>query len=245
MSNPLNGLRAAMSRRIQRYQANEIARLATDVTYANLAVKSPFYSEIGRWLDCESHNRVLEIGCGPGRYAAMLGRLGFNVIAADLFTFPTWELLRQLPNVRMMAGVDASDLPYPDASFDAVTCMGALLYFESPEGAMEEISRVLRPGGRLIVRTVNSMNYYRLARDRNIDPATRNVYTENELAVFLRGCGYDVHETSTFGFYPAALPTVWWFLVNGILSIQSQTFLSDISARAKRVNINAYATKKV
>lgn len=245
MSTPLGRLRAAMSRRIQRYQASEITRLATDSEYAENAIVSRFYSEIGRWLDRESHHRILEIGCGPGRYAAMLGRLGFDVTAADLFSFPTWDLLQALPNVRMMSGVDASELPYADASFDAITCMGALLYFERPADALKEMSRVLRPGGRLIVRTVNSRNRYRLAHGRDIDPATRNVYTEDELAAFLGECGYDVHETSAFGFYPAVMPKLWWFLVNGILSVRNQTFLSEISAREKRVNINAYAIRNL
>jgi len=236
-------LRSSMDRRIQRYQSDEIRRLAQDSDYAFRASRSIFYSEIGRWLDVGREADILEIGCGPGRYAAMLGCLGFKVVAADIHEFASWETVRRLPNVSLQSEIDAANLPYPDGSFDAVTCMGALLYFAEPGRALKEMRRVLRPSGRLIVRTVNANNLYRGTHSRDIDPATCNVYTENSLAEALNDNGFTVESTSAFGFYPPYFPRAWWFLVNGVISMEYQIRLSNCCPRARRVNVNAYARK--
>jgi SAM-dependent methyltransferase len=232
-----------VNRRINCYQTEEIRRLAQDPAYAEQASRAAFYSEVGCWLDCTREPDVLEIGCGPGRYAAMLGCLGFNVVAADLHEFPSWGIVRRLSSVRLESGIDVAGLPYGDESFDAVTCMGALLYFAEPDRALQEMRRVLRPAGRFIVRTVNANNLYRSTHGRNIDPATSNVYTEQELAAKLAENGFSVDSTSAFGFYPPYFPRAWWFLVNGVLSINHQTALSNLCSRAQRVNVNAYARK--
>ncbi|MFC6930409.1 class I SAM-dependent methyltransferase [Actinomadura yumaensis] len=45
------------------------------------------------------------------------------------------------------------DLPFRDATFDAVCCFGALYLFDEPWAAVDSMVRVLRPGGRLIILT--------------------------------------------------------------------------------------------
>jgi ubiquinone/menaquinone biosynthesis C-methylase UbiE len=58
-------------------------------------------------------------------------------------------------NVEYVRG-DASDLPFRDATFDAVCCFAALYLIEDPYGALDEIVRVLKPGGRVaLLASVN------------------------------------------------------------------------------------------
>ncbi|MFN2507440.1 MAG: class I SAM-dependent methyltransferase [Chthoniobacterales bacterium] len=54
--------------------------------------------------------------------------------------------------------LNTGPLPYPDASFDLVTCTEVIEHLEHYEGVMREISRVLRPGGVLVVSTPNVLN---------------------------------------------------------------------------------------
>ena len=48
---------------------------------------------------------------------------------------------------------DAADLPFADATFDAISCYGALYLMDDPFAALHEMVRVLKPGGRIAVLT--------------------------------------------------------------------------------------------
>lgn len=237
-------LTAAQWERIHAFQAAEIERFASDAAFAKAMASEPHFSCVGQWLNAEHAGRALEIGCGPGRYVAMLASVGYDVVGADPVSYPSWEMLRKSPKITLTEGVSAEALPYPDASFDAVACMGALLYFKDADRAVSEIRRVLKPGGRLVVRTVNRTNLYRRVHKTNIDPATVNVYTEEELAAFLSRHGFDVARTFSYGFYPPVLISRWWRLSNGGLGYTAQQFISDLCPRSLRVSVNAFATRK-
>jgi ubiquinone/menaquinone biosynthesis C-methylase UbiE len=112
--------------------------------------------EIGKWLKIAKPtklDRVLEIGCGLGRGAALLAReMGFrNVVAFDLEEILIRRARRILPSdlaeaVTFFVG-DAQALPFPDAGFDAVVNFGIIHHVLDWRGCIAEISRMLRPGG--------------------------------------------------------------------------------------------------
>jgi SAM-dependent methyltransferase len=60
----------------------------------------------------------------------------------------------RLPDAELHVG-DAEQLPFPDSSFDLVTCLGSLEHFPSPERGAAEIARVSRPSARAIVFVPN------------------------------------------------------------------------------------------
>ena len=100
--------------------------------------------------------RVLEVGCGPGDFAArMVAEIGADVVAADIAPRMV-ELARGL-GVDARLG-DVQDLPFPDGSFD-VAVAGWMLYHvpNLPQG-IAQLGRVLRPGGRLVAMT-NSVEH--------------------------------------------------------------------------------------
>jgi len=95
--------------------------------------------------------RILEIAPGPGYLAVELARRGFEVTAIDISrTFVDLVIANaQAAGVAVEARVgNASELPCPDARFDFVICRAAFKNFSDPEGALDEIYRVLAPGGR-------------------------------------------------------------------------------------------------
>ena len=234
-------LSAKQWQHIHAFQAGEIERLASDKEFALASSRRPHFTRVGEWLtEGEQNQTVLELGCGPGRYAAMLSSLGYAVTGVDPSSFPAWEMIRRHTSARLMDEVFAEDLPFEDESFDNVACLGALLYFADADKALSEIKRVLRPGGKFYVRTVNRRNLYWSVHRKPIDPASTNHYTEAELAAFLESHGFEVSKTFSYGFYPPYGGSLWWWLSNGTIAIGMQEMLSRLTPKSRRVNVVAY-----
>ena len=110
-------------------------------------------------LEPQPGERVLELGVGTGYYTVELARWLAPDGRLDLFDLQQ-EMLDHTMRAVQKAGVetpvvptqgDATAMPYPDATFDAVVLTTVLGEIPDQEAALREIARVLRPGGRLIV----------------------------------------------------------------------------------------------
>jgi SAM-dependent methyltransferase len=103
---------------------------------------------------------VLDVACGPGNFsrdfARAVGPPGL-VVGIDASRPMLERAVREteragLDNVVYVHG-DASGLPFRDASFDAVCCFAALNLFAEPFKALDQMTRVLTPGGRIAIFT--------------------------------------------------------------------------------------------
>jgi ubiquinone/menaquinone biosynthesis C-methylase UbiE len=93
---------------------------------------------------------ILDVGAGDGQFTVKLAGRGNRVTALD--PAPSPELAAR-PEIAFLAGTGEA-LPFPDASFDVVFCSDVFEHLPSYQPALAEISRVLRPGGRAFVSTV-------------------------------------------------------------------------------------------
>ncbi len=98
--------------------------------------------------------RILEIGCGLGSDSRYMAKCGANVTSLDLaFT----NVLFATRGMRLLGfsgnGVcsDSENLPFPDDTFDAVYSFGVLHHTPGTQKAVNEVFRVLKPGGNAIV----------------------------------------------------------------------------------------------
>ncbi|MBV1856604.1 class I SAM-dependent methyltransferase [Catellatospora tritici] len=100
------------------------------------------------------HVDVLEVAPGPGYLSLELARRGHRVTGLDIsHTFvelATDRARGQGLDVRFQQG-DASAMPLPDASFDLIVCQAAFKNFALPVRALDEMHRVLRPGGSAVI----------------------------------------------------------------------------------------------
>jgi demethylmenaquinone methyltransferase/2-methoxy-6-polyprenyl-1,4-benzoquinol methylase len=91
---------------------------------------------------------VLDVATGTGAVAMeLLAQKGCSVVGLDQSTEMLAEARRRLPpDVRLVEGV-AGSLPFPDASFDALTFTYLFRYVDDPGATLRELARVVRPGG--------------------------------------------------------------------------------------------------
>ncbi|WP_374157700.1 class I SAM-dependent methyltransferase [Mycobacterium sp. G7A2] len=99
------------------------------------------------WLLPDGARRVLDLGAGTGKLTTRLAERGLDVVAVDPVPEMLELLTRSLPDTPALLGT-AEEIPLPDDSVDAVLVAQAWHWFD-PERAIQEVARVLRPGGRL------------------------------------------------------------------------------------------------
>ena len=100
---------------------------------------------------------VLDVGCGEGRFCRMLAARGARTIGVD----PTMELIaeaRRLQPGEIFHEAGGEALPLADASMDLVVSYVALVDIPDYRGAIREMARVLRPGGRCVVANLSSFS---------------------------------------------------------------------------------------
>lgn len=108
---------------------------------------------------------TLDVGCGGGYTCEYLDDLGAEVTGMDINP-DLVEVARahaqQVGKVIRYEQGRAEALPFPDQSFDVVTCVDVLEHVDDVGGALREIHRVLRPGGVLLYDTINRTAWARV-----------------------------------------------------------------------------------
>ncbi len=113
-----------------------------------------------RLAGCNPGADVLDCPCGYGRHSIPLARAGYRVVGADRSQPPLDEARRRAGDAEWprLVQADYRKLPFEDASFDAVLNLFTSIGMWGEKGdrqALAEFRRVLRPGGRLVLDTVN------------------------------------------------------------------------------------------
>ena len=133
--------------------------------------------------------RVLDLACGTGRIATELARRGYDVAGLDISHRVLDVARREAPELDLRQG-DMRELPWPDASFGAViNIWTAFGYFETQaedERVLAEVVRVLEPGGRFVLDTVNQTALVRGFRPKSWSEEADGVLMleEREYSVF-------------------------------------------------------------
>ena len=107
--------------------------------------------------------RVLEIGCGPGIDLVQLAGAGATVTGMDL-TPPAARLARRHLQIRKLPGStlegNAELTPFADGTFDAVYSHGVLHHTVDTQRAIDEVHRVLKPGGEAVIMLYHRLSWF-------------------------------------------------------------------------------------
>ncbi len=159
-------------------------------------------------LDLTPGQRLLDVGCGPGRHSHALAKRGIEVVGIDISA--TFVALAQAaaPSGATFVRLDARDLPYA-AEFDAAIslCQGAFglvgaavdelpvtsvgLNDADPDGTvLEGMARALRPGGRLAVSAFSA--YFQVHHLEETDTFDTDRGVNREMATLKNSAGEEV-----------------------------------------------------
>jgi ubiquinone/menaquinone biosynthesis C-methylase UbiE len=93
--------------------------------------------------------RVLEAGCGPGQLVYSLDKLGFDAYGIDFASDTVERAQKRWPHLHLTMG-DLRAMAFEDGYFDGIVSFGAIEHEpEGPNAALNEMYRVLKPGGVL------------------------------------------------------------------------------------------------
>jgi SAM-dependent methyltransferase len=132
-----------------------LAASATDTTTSEHFIAChgfpPYmHSILGQLSKLSPGSRILDIPAGRGQFSDALREAGLDAVSADL----NGQRDDYLP-------LDMSaPLPLEDASFDAVVCTEGLEHLLSPQALVEELVRIVKPGGSLYLSVPNVHNFY-------------------------------------------------------------------------------------
>jgi len=158
-------------------------------------------------LPIQPGERLLDLGCGAGRHAFEAARKGAKVVALDMdkselsqvtAIFAAMAEAGEIPDNASGTAVngDATSLPFPDGSFDKVIAAEVLEHLPADQKAMNEIARVLRPGGVAAVTVpawLPERVCWRLSDDYHNTPGGHvRIFTRRELITKLERAGLSV-----------------------------------------------------
>lgn len=147
----------------------QVARRAAEI-YESRFVPAIFAEWVPRMLDAgevSAGQCVLDLACGTGvvaRRASQVVEGSGRVVGLDLNADMLEVARSRAPAVLWCRG-DAGALPFADACFDVVLSLAALMFFPDRVGALREVRRVLRPGGRAAVHVWGASAGYDLVAD--------------------------------------------------------------------------------
>jgi SAM-dependent methyltransferase len=110
----------------------------------------PLYRHILERVTVERGTRLLDMGCGAGRFCRVAADRGAHICGLDATATFVRIARERVPAGDFRVG-DVEQVPWPDNSFDVVTGFNSLIFAASIVGALREAKRVARPGGTVAI----------------------------------------------------------------------------------------------
>ncbi len=177
-------------------------------------------------LQLDEPGMVLDIAAGTGTSTAAIVKRGHRAIASDFSLGMMREGKKRQPHIPFV-GADATNLPFSDDSFDASVISFALRNVQEPKKALQEMRRIVRPGGTVVVCEFSTPT----------NAAFRHVYT-NYLMGLLPKVAEKVSTNGPAYTYLAESITHWpdqeelreWLLEAGLRGVQYRNLSGGIVA---------------
>jgi len=117
------------------------------------------------WLDntnLSKNSKILDVGCGAGMMAKEIANKGYEILGMD-YSYNMVRKAKAVCNVNTKLDTnflqgDIESLPFKNSVFDMVLCLGVISYLKSEQKTLQEMSRILKPGGTMILSILNKFS---------------------------------------------------------------------------------------
>ncbi|MFB0526482.1 MAG: methyltransferase domain-containing protein, partial [bacterium] len=117
------------------------------------------------WLDnlnLPKNSKILDVGCGVGVMAKEIADRGYEIAGID-YSYNMVKKAKDICSVNTNSSInflrgDIESLPFKDSIFNVVLCLGVISYVKSEHKALHEMSRILKPGGTMILSILNKLS---------------------------------------------------------------------------------------
>jgi SAM-dependent methyltransferase len=152
----------------------------------------------------------LDVGCGTGVLAARLAAAGYDMTGCDPSAGMLEVMRRDRPEIEAVQA-SGTDLPFADGAFDLVMCVAVMHHVADPgdvRRTLQEMVRVARPGGRILVWDHNPRNPYwgHLMARVPQDDGSERLIGEDEMLAGLHAGGAEVDFSRQLGLVPDFVP---------------------------------------
>lgn len=171
------GYNASFALQWNRFKTNQI----DDVNGTRLSMKR--FAETGWRIEDLRDQKVLEAGCGAGRFTRILAEGGARLVSFDYSAAvdACRENNSHFPNLTLMQ-CDIFDMPFRAGAFDYVFCHGVLQHTPDPKGAFMALAGLVKPGGGLSIDVYRKDGLIRPWKSKYVwRPLTKRMKPENLL----------------------------------------------------------------
>jgi ubiquinone/menaquinone biosynthesis C-methylase UbiE len=159
------------------------------------------------WINLSGAEMVLDVACGTGEFERLVlsKHPQQSMVGVDLseeMLAIAQRKLHAFPNVAFL-NATATALPFADHRFDVVVSANAFHYFDDPTAALQEMRRVLKPTGRLVI--LDWCRDFLVCKIcdillKFIDPAHRQCYSQSEFHHMLTTSGFKIERAQRVRF---------------------------------------------
>lgn len=168
-----------------------------------------FVRFMNTWISKEpaDRRRAIDIGCGDGYFSGQLAKAGCSVTGMDFSLVGLSQAARQAaPGANFIEHDLTNPMPFDDASIDIAWCSEVLEHLFSPLYAIEQVYRVLKPGGLFLITVpyhglLKNLAIAMFAFEKHYDPTYPHLrfFTAKSLGGLVTRAGFHIEYTGSCG----------------------------------------------
>lgn len=172
-----------------------------------------------KFADIKKENRILEIGCGMGRYTIPMAELGFNICGFDLTQY-LLDKLKEYNNHRYNIPLYCGDIITPPFEFtnlfDVIIGFFTLHHLHDLEACFRAMWKMIKPGGKIVFlepNTLNPLYYIQILITPDITwKGDRGIINMRRRIIFnaIERAGFSNFQITYFGFFPPFIANRSW-----------------------------------